>query len=374
MAVTGLLSFGVTSVALATTISRYQRIDAAFYSVAFIIAGLVGGWALASSLLGSLAKSPAPVSPPAVPVEDVGSSAVIVTSCFEPAQYSARSTAMMLQALVAEDLLGLSLGTTPFLFFAQKARYRAVGGTSPAARQLRDIAERLEPSLADAGVGLVDWAACSGDRRLAARVADAAAAGHRRIVVVDLTVGASLQLSAAKQETDSLHLAGEGVQIVYTEALGNCDPIAAALTRRVMEASGNTEETGVVLVGHGQPEPRARRNPEMDEQETSFLNRMRMMLLEKGLPESNVRVAWSDWREPDVTSSVRHLAALGCRRVVVVPAVYPVDTLTTRLDLEMSARQARVDEAVTVVTLPAWRDDEAVMGELTKRVRNALER
>ncbi|TLM97710.1 MAG: ferrochelatase, partial [Actinobacteria bacterium] len=103
-----------------------------------------------------------------------------------------------------------------------------------------------------------------------------------------------------------------------------------------------------------------------------FLSRVRALLVERGIPDRNVRVAWAEWRDPDVTSSVRHLAALGCRRVIVVPAVSPLDTLGTRLDLEISVRQARVSEGVTVVTLPAWKDDPAVIEELRAQVQRAI--
>ncbi len=96
-----------------------------------------------------------------------------------------------------------------------------------------------------------------------------------------------------------------------------------------------------------------------------------MMLLERGVDAESVRVAWADWTTPDVASSVRHLVALGRRRVLVVPAVYPLDTLATRLDLEMAVRQARVNDDVSVVTLPGWRDDEAVIAELRARVLGA---
>jgi protoheme ferro-lyase len=121
-------------------------------------------------------------------------------------------------------------------------------------------------------------------------------------------------------------------------------------------------------VGHGQPEARAKRYPRFDEEETAFLSRVRMSLIGSGVLERSIRVAWAEWRSPDVTSAVRHLAALGCRRVIVLPGAFAVDTIGTRLDLEMAVRQARVEDSVSVVTLPAWSDDEAVIGEMADRV------
>jgi hypothetical protein len=56
----------------------------------------------------------------------------------------------------------------------------------------------------------------------------------------------------------------------------------------------------------------------------------------------------------------------------VVPAVFAVDTMATRLDLELAVRQARADDGVLVVTLPTWRDEEAVLDEVTERIVRAL--
>jgi protoheme ferro-lyase len=145
------------------------------------------------------------------------------------------------------------------------------------------------------------------------------------------------------------------------------------IARRVSALAGPPEETGVVLIAHGQPESRAKRDPEFDEGEAVFLNRVKQGLVEGGLPEHNVRLAWAEWREPDVTSAVRHLAALHCTRVCVVPATYPLDTLSTRLDLEQAVRQARVEQGVSTVTVPAWGDDPAVVDELARRVRETVE-
>ena len=43
------------------------------------------------------------------------------------------------------------------------------------------------------------------------------------------------------------------------------------------------------------------------------------------------------------------------------------------LDLQLAVRQARVDETVSVVTLPAWHDDPAFVEELRADIASALE-
>lgn len=373
-ALTGLASFGVTAYSLFGISSSYGRADAVFYAFGFMLASAAGGWALASTLLSKLVGRPYPADrPEGLSAEDSGT-AVIVVSGVEPSQYGSRATADVLERLAEEDLIEPTVTALPFMFFGQKARYRAIGGSSPSEGQLAAIAEQLEEPLSQAGVASVDWATCVGERRVARRVLEAVRSGYRRIVVTALAVGESLQLSTAMREVDALRLEELGVSVRYTGPLGAPDRIAGTVVDRILSSADDPSVTGAVLVGHGQPEERARRNPTFDEQEMGFLNRVRMLLVDRGIPENNVRIAWADWNNPDVTSAVRHLAALGCRRVVVCPAVFPTDSIAIRLDLEIAVRQARVEEGVIVVTLPAWRSDEQVVAELASRVERELER
>lgn len=368
----GLIGSAGAGMAFVRLSTMYARPDAALWGLAILLAALGGGWALAASLLEGLGRTSGLSTTPE-PGDSVEGVAVIIVACVEPATYSPSDTAAAIRDLTDDQLLETSLGTLPFFFFAQKARYRAVGGMSPALSELSALAESLEPGLAEFGVRKITWARCSGEYSLAHRVLDAVEAGFSRIVIVQLAIAESLYLAAAKRDVDALRLHEHGVEVMYTDDLGGSERLAAMEADRIMElARGEADGAGVVLVGHAQPEERSRRNPAFDEQETSFLNRVRMLLVERGLADAHVRLAWSEWREPDVTSAVRHLAALGCNRVIVAPVTFPLDTLGTRLDLELAVRQARVAEGVSAITMPAWKEHPALTAEIRERVRRAL--
>jgi len=368
VAVVGIVGFGTSAYALATLPRIYDRADTALWALLFMAAAGAGGYSLASTLLHRLARSPA--LPPITSGESPArrETAVILTACIEPQSYQSRSTAGMLQQLADEDLLEASVALLPFLFFAQKARYRAIADRSPANGELVMTADRLQAALGEGR--FVRWATCSGTESIDRAVIEVVNGGYRSIVVAGLSIADPVHYIAARNAVADLRLEAAGVAVTFTPPLFDSDRIMAMLATRVVEASSGPE-TGVVLVGHGQPEERSRRNPDFDEHELSFLSRLRMLLLERGMSEESVKVAWADWSTPDVTSSIRHLAALGMRRVLVMPAVFPLDTLATRLDLEMAVRQARVDKSVSVVTMPAWKDDDAVVGELRERIVEA---
>lgn len=355
----------------AVAIARMNPSDEApLYAVAFAAAAAAGGYALASSLLLEAARLGHPPARKARAETPSASHAVVIVNCAEPSQYSVSDTAALLADLDAEGRLDASLAALPLLFFAQKARYAAIGGRSPAATQLKALADAVEESL-EAHDSLVLWANCSGPDRAAARVREAIDAGHTSVVMLDLSVAPSPRATAARHEVDSI-AAESGVRIVHADHLGSDCDLPQALAARIRASVTTPSKTGVVLVGHGQTQEEAQRDPAFTFAETVFLNRIRMTLLEDGIPEDKIGLAWAEWSEPDVTSTVRHFAALGCERIVVAPVVYPVDTLATRLDLEIAVRQARVDESVSAVVLPTWRDEPALIRVITRTVERAL--
>lgn len=375
MGLVGFASFVLCAWGFGGITLTYDRMDASIYAFLFAAAGIAGGYALVSTLSGWMAKrarggsSHIPASLP----DNPGTVAVLVLGEVEPPTYSPTATAAALEDLADEGLLKASIGVLPFLFMSQKTRYRAAGGMSPAARQLDSVTERLRDLLSGhKTVGRLESAWCEGEHSLASRVAGEVARGFRSIVVAEAVIAESLEIDTAKRAVDALRLGDIGVSVTYAGPLWGSERIAHLVAERIMQVVGEVNAAGIVLVGQGQPEDRARDRRDFDSQETAFLNRVRMLLLEHSLTEQNVMIAWAEWRTPEVTSTVRHLAALGCKRIVVAPACFPFDSIATVLDLQLAVRQARVEDGVSVLTLPAWHDDPAFAEELSSDISGVL--
>lgn len=371
-ALVGALGFGLSALAFASITRIVPTASTALATLAIIAGSLVGGYAVASALLDRVAL---PMTEEASLNSGLQPRArddalVIVLACAESEEYDPRIAASELRTLASEELVELSIGVTPFLFTAQKARYRSVGGISPQRRELRDLAEMIEPELDPSIIGGTTWAVCSGSDSLAHRIVQGAAEGYRAFAVIRCAVADAPHFEHARRGVDSLRPGDHGIEVVYADALWSSDAVAAAVTEMIVSSAGAPGEAGVALVGHGQPESRSRLFPAFDEQETAFANRVRMMLTERGIPERNIHVCWSEWRAPDVTSTVRHLAALDCKRILVAPVAFPANTLARLLDIPLAVRQARV-ESVPVVTVSAWFDNGAVKQELIDRAHRA---
>jgi protoheme ferro-lyase len=163
------------------------------------------------------------------------------------------------------------------------------------------------------------------------------------------------------------------VTVAYADALWSSSRCASLVAAKALSVVGDPSSCGVVLVGQGQPAERSRVGSGFDQQESRFLNQVRLLLVEQGVPEDRVQLSWADWRSPEVSGSVRHLSALGCRTIVVIPACFPLDSITTMLDVPLSVRQARVEEDVKVLTLHAWHDDPGLVEALRATVLSALD-
>ena len=95
-----------------------------------------------------------------------------------------------------------------------------------------------------------------------------------------------------------------------------------------------------------------------------------MILLENHIEGHLIRTAWADWRDPNITETVRHLAALGASKVLISPACHPVDCISTLLDFPMAVRQYRVDPQIRTLQMGAWGDQPEVAEALVTAVQD----
>ena len=370
----GVIGLGVSGAGIATL----SEIDSSAGTIAIAITlgfgSMVGGYGLASSLLTAMAARTKTVSLLPATAEDGSSNiAILLLAAVEPERYDPAAVAYDLRDWAFAGLPEPTIAMTPFLFAAQKARYRAVGGSSGATRQTRAIADRLGEHFTDDRFERVELVTCLGHDTLAAAVARCQGRGIANVIVAQVDVGESFDIRKARNEVDVMRPDQHGMNIAYTAPLWGSDLVAGMMADRIATFMIDSQPTGVVLVMHGQPEARELSHQDFDVQENAFANRVRMLLSEHGLPETSVRLCWAEWRTPDVTESVRHLAALGCARILVSPVCFPFESLATVLDLAIAVKQARTEPRVYVTTLQPWGDDPIVIEALTAQIEKTAE-
>lgn len=361
-----LVAFAGVAVAFLATFQGSGGVAA--IAAAAVVAALVGGYWLAASYLPSLAPSSI-----AAPLERVTTSeprtAILAVVCAEATRYHLPSTLREIAALQQAAETEVPAGALPFLLASERARYGTAGGSDarPSVRRLLDaVCERLPETVLPP---VASW--CAGEPTPEQALAHLVEAGSTRVVVLPLAVAPSVPMLQTLDRLSEMRTAAAGVQLVDMPYLDDLAPLDEHIADLVADVVGESDRSdiGAVLVGSGQPPEWDRAYPEGPDEETAFMQRVRLAMSERGFDAERIRLAWAEWREPDVADGVRHLAALGCPRVVVVPACEPFPTLSTALDIPHAIELARVDSDVRVELLPAWADED-----LAGMIASAIER
>lgn len=357
---------------LGTIAQVYSTPMAIGAAVVVVVAGISLGYMIAASLIPHIATMPRRSSPSAL--SRATDSAVVLLESSEPDRYDPRAIAHR-QSLLAESAdIELPLTAIPFVFLTEKTRYRAIGGKSPGGRMAETLAEKVEAAW-DAGESpVVALASSQYPTDLRTVVATQVAHGARRVAIVALDPSQSAATDRALSLLDADDDRSLASCVAIAPSIWDDSALVDRLVERILSSASDTPRAniGVALVCPGVPEAWEHRYTSAAETENYYIQRVRMRLTEVGLKCDHVRVAWLDWQVPDVTETVRHLAVLGCQRIICVPATSVLPSLDTLLDLERATSYARVPPSVAVVTLGAWGDDDAVARAVRSAATSAL--
>ncbi|MDP2234598.1 MAG: hypothetical protein Q8K89_13250, partial [Actinomycetota bacterium] len=190
----GLATIAVNTWVIFGLVDAYGRVEIGLTASLLTAAAAAGGYGLASSLLPLYAPKATEIKPLELGESVDPRTTVLLTARLEPEQYSAAAVASELEAMAQENLPEAAMSIMPFLFAAQKARYRAAGGRSPSVRAASELTERLEAMLDSTRFGPVELVTCNGQDTLDEAVRRAGSRGCAHVIVVGLSIGESYEL------------------------------------------------------------------------------------------------------------------------------------------------------------------------------------
>lgn len=341
-----------------------HRIDLSIASIAISFGAYAGGYALAAGILALVRPRRA------LPVDwAIGAAVpgrhVVVLSDEEAESYDPRAVTAALDRYIEGDVRLPPEVARPLIYASERARYRRAGG-SPARAAVREVASALEERVrTDGAARTVSVAFCDGSPSLAEAVSGIVAAGGRHIVVVALSVAWSRAFTEAFDGLPIGMLASAGVSVERAQPLWPSLHLSSMLAERTLAALAEDRiGAGVILLSEGDSWEHARSQEAYREQLVFFAQRVRAELVEAGVPASRIRRASLWLGEPDVTEAARHLAAVGARRIVLVPASFACETIATETDLPYAAGRAQADTGAVVTTVEPWGNDPAVVRAL----------
>jgi protoheme ferro-lyase len=315
-------------------------------------------------------------APPPLPTAHGQAEAVIILAPHGSERYSMRAVARRHVRLAEGAGIEVPPTAVPFVFLAEKARYRAAGGRAPGTREAEGLASRLAFRLAEQAEDVpVSVASSEQAEDLAWTVARHVEQGASRIVVVALCMEDSDAVDRAKSALERSRPREAGVSVSFGPSVWQDTVLASRLARRITEAAGDfgAAETGAVLVSDGTPPVWEREHDDARTRENYFNQRVRMTLTDAGLDERTVRISWLQWQSPDVTEAIRHVAALGGKTVIVAPSTIALPSLDTAVDLDRAVSAARLPNSASMTVLDCWAGDEGFDDAVYRSARTALE-
>jgi len=294
---------------------------------------------------------------------------ILLVNCAPPATYSPRSEAIIHRMLRDDESAPSATVAFPLTLLSQRTRFRSAGAMLTSAPSVTSLAGALQDSLVLAGsTAIVVAADCVAAPLLAKVASDARDSGTTTMRAVMLQPENDPVARYAHRLADSTRAQG-GPLLDFAPSIWRDDRLAERLRERVIEACQDTPlaDVGVILAleGHLAVYPSATD----DDAGQYFAQRVRLFLSRYGLQEAHVRIAWIREQTPDVTEAVRHIAALGCERIVIAPATAVLPTLQTTLDLNAAVTHARLDpNGPEAVVLEPWGSDPGLIDALTRAV------
>lgn len=341
----------------------------------FVLAGGAIGYRIAAAVLSHLGGEPR--RPTTIPHRAGTDRAVVLLASIDPERYAPRAVARRHERLAVGAGIEVPALAIPLVFLAEKARYRAAGGRSPGVVAARSLASRVGEALSTEGVP-VTTSVVSVDETdgLALAVGDHVLNGVGTVAVVVVGPEDSDGVDQAKEALAATRPSHADVRVAFGHAVWNDTRLAARLAERIHAAAdeaADAADIGVVLVCQGEPPEWERAHRTARTEENYFNQRVRMLLIESGLEDRTVRIAWLDWQVPDVTEGVRHVAALGRTQIVVAPSTIAMPSLETVVDLHRAVDAARLPDTVTVRVLEPWGDDEGLVAAVARSAAQVLE-
>lgn len=357
------------AVASTSLAGEYGTVLATVAGMAFAAAAFLGGYRVAASAVLDILKKPHGEL-----ATDTGAAPArlaVILSDAEPTRYTPQHTAARLRRIERSGAARLTPSVVPMVFLAERMRYRAVRGPHPARYVVRAIAETLAERLARSpwpthvAVAYVDGSPRLVDVLAASRPSSA--------LVLELGQAGSLPFVEAWSETERQMPPVTTVQAVRPSVWRD-HRLAQRLAERIADRVPEEERaaTGVVLLGAGIPDEWRAASTRWAEDENYFLTRTAVLLQEAGFSQQIIKPAWIEWQTPALAEAVRHLAAVGCMRIVVAPATLIQPDLSLLIDLDRDVRDARIPEHIRITVLPPWGDDPVLIDVAASHLEDAL--
>ena len=153
--------------------------------------------------------------------------------------------------------------------------------------------------------------------------------GASRIILLNVWMTDSDHSEQGPKRIEALNPEKYGVQLCVTDTLWESRRLMRMYVDRACAASADTSrsDVGILLVAHGQPASWDSLFPKQPVQENAFRLATKKLLVQQGFKEENIVLAYMEFKQPDINTSVQELLASGVKKILVAPVNISADSI-----------------------------------------------
>lgn len=201
--------------------------------------------------------------------------------------------------------------------------------------------------------------------------------GASRIIVSEVFLSISNHTGEGKELINELDIPEKyGVQVDYTGPLWDSDKLKSMFIERASRNLGEftKEETGVLLVGHGQPDEWDKEWPTETEHEIGFRQDILKLFADDGYRLEHLSLAWMEFKSPKPATKIEEFVSNGVRQILYFSAAISADTIHSQYDVPELIHEAKIPEEIVLKNLGTWNNDPIVILAIKEKIDRVFEK
>jgi sirohydrochlorin ferrochelatase len=194
--------------------------------------------------------------------------------------------------------------------------------------------------------------------------------GASRIIILPVFITESTHTVAGQEMVESIHPESLGVQVCYTSALWDSQPLQTSFVERADEMIGDMDKSkvGILLVGHGQPTEWEKIYPAQNKQENMYRDAIREKLIADGYLPDHVVLGWMEFQEPTITASIEQLAGRGVEKILVLATSLSADSIHSDVEVPAAVVKANLPSQIQVEYVGQYGDHPLAIQAMKEKI------
>jgi sirohydrochlorin ferrochelatase len=194
--------------------------------------------------------------------------------------------------------------------------------------------------------------------------------GASKIIILPVFITESTHTVAGQKMVASINPEAVGVQICYTGALWDSQPLQTSFVERTDEMIGDIDKSkvGILLVGHGQPTEWEKIYPAQNKQESMYRDAIREKLVTDGYLPDHVVLGWMEFQQPTITESIEQLAGLGVEKILVLAVSLSADSIHSDVEVPAAVVKANLPADIQVEYVGQYGDHPLAIQAMKEKI------